>query len=88
MQNKQNVSIVGLGHIGLPMMTILSNLRKNGKYLYNVNVIEKNNRLGKDKQKNYTMNNKQNILIIIKYEYEYVYRPLLFNIILQPIQSF
>ena len=52
MQNKQNVSIIGLGHIGLPMMTILSNLRKNGKYLYNVNVIEKNNRLGKDKQKN------------------------------------
>ena len=45
MQNKQNVSIIGLGHIGLPMMTILSNLRKNGKYLYNVNVIEKNNRL-------------------------------------------
>ena len=52
MQNRQNVSIVGLGHIGLPMMTILANLKKNGKYLYNVNAIEKNNKLGKDKQKN------------------------------------
>jgi len=51
MKNRQNVSIVGLGHIGLPMMTILANLKKNGKYLYNVNAIEKNNKLGKDKQR-------------------------------------
>ena len=39
MQNKKNISIVGLGHIGLPMMTILTNVKKKGKHLYNVNVV-------------------------------------------------
>ena len=50
MQNKKNISIVGLGHIGHPMMTILTNVKKKGKHLYNVNVVEKNNKIGRSKQ--------------------------------------
>lgn len=51
MERKQNISIIGLGHVGLPMMTILSNLKKGGKYLYNVNAIEKNDKKGQNIQK-------------------------------------
>ncbi len=29
MISKKNVSIIGLGHVGLPMMVNLSNLKKN-----------------------------------------------------------
>jgi len=46
MQQKQNISIIGLGHVGLPMMAILANLKRNSKYLYKVNVVEKNNKRG------------------------------------------
>ncbi len=40
----KKITIIGLGHVGLPMMTILSNLKKNNKYLYDVDVIEKKNK--------------------------------------------
>ena len=42
----KNISIIGLGHVGLPMATILSNIKKNGKKLYKINVIEKNDNKG------------------------------------------
>jgi len=46
MQQKQKISIIGLGHVGLPMALILSNLKKGGEYLYDVNVIENNDKKG------------------------------------------
>ena len=42
----KKITIIGLGHVGLPMMTILSNLKKNNKYLYDVDIIEKKNKEG------------------------------------------
>jgi len=48
MHRKQKISIIGLGHVGLPMMLILSNLKKKGKYLYDVNVVENNDKKGKN----------------------------------------
>lgn len=52
MIKKKNVSIIGLGHVGLPMMVILSNLKKNNHYLYKVNVVENNNKRGRQITKN------------------------------------
>ena len=51
MHRKQKISIIGLGHVGLPMMLILSNLKKKGKYLYDVNVVENNDKKGKNIKK-------------------------------------
>ena len=48
MHRRQKISIIGLGHVGLPMMLILSNLKKKGKYLYDVNVVENNDKKGKN----------------------------------------
>jgi len=46
MQHKKKISIIGLGHVGLPMMLILSSLKVKGKYLYDVNAIENNDKKG------------------------------------------
>ena len=70
MKNK-NISIIGLGHVGLPMATILSSLKKNGKKLYDINVIEKDDNKGnylkkKIRSKNFelkTNDNKFNQLV-------------------------
>jgi|TARA_B110000914_G_C15120686_1_gene290447 3-hydroxyisobutyrate dehydrogenase-like beta-hydroxyacid dehydrogenase len=46
--HKQKFQFIGLGHVGLPMMLVLSNLKKKGKYLYDVNVVENNDKKGKN----------------------------------------
>ena len=61
----KNISIIGLGHVGLPMATILSNIKKNGKKLYKINVIEKNDNKGnlikkKINNKNFEINTNDN----------------------------
>ena len=48
---KKKVSIIGLGFVGLPTFLIMSNLKKNNKFLYNVSGIEKNNDYGKSIKK-------------------------------------
>ena len=64
MKNK-NISIIGLGHVGLPMAVILSNVKKNRKKLYDINVIEKNDNKGnylkkKIKNKNFELKTNDN----------------------------
>lgn len=50
---KKKVSIIGLGFVGLPTFLIMSNLKKNNKFLYNVSGIEKNNDCGKSIKKRF-----------------------------------
>ena len=50
---KKKVSIIGLGFVGLPTFLIMSNLKKNNKFLYNVSSIEKNNDYGKSIKKRF-----------------------------------
>lgn len=42
----KKISVIGLGYVGLPMFSILSNVKKNKSYLYEVHGIEKNNKIG------------------------------------------
>ena len=53
MSNKKKVSIIGLGYVGLPTLLILSNIKKNKKFLYSVNGIEKNNSQGQHIKKSF-----------------------------------
>ena len=42
----KKISVIGLGYIGLPMFSILSNVKKNKSYTYEVHGIEKNDKIG------------------------------------------
>ena len=42
----KKVSIIGLGYVGLPTFAVLSNVKKNQSYIYEVSGIEKNNQKG------------------------------------------
>ena len=44
---KKKISIIGLGYVGLPTFLILSNLKKNNRFLYNISGIEKNEKIKK-----------------------------------------
>ena len=42
----KKISVIGLGYIGLPMFSILSNVKKNKSYTYEVHGIENNDKIG------------------------------------------
>ena len=44
---QKKISVIGQGFIGLPMSLVLSNIKKNGKYIYEICGIENNNEYGK-----------------------------------------
>ena len=48
---KKKISIIGLGYVGLPTFLILSNLKKNNRFLYNISGIEKNEKIKKKFEK-------------------------------------
>ena len=50
---KKKISIIGLGYVGLPTFLVLSNVKKNKKYLYRVEGIEKNDSRGRQIQRNF-----------------------------------
>ncbi|MBI29379.1 MAG: hypothetical protein CMI95_05770 [Pelagibacteraceae bacterium] len=50
----KKVSIVGLGFVGFPTFLILSNIKKNNKYLYEVEGIEKDNFKGREIKEKYS----------------------------------
>jgi UDP-N-acetyl-D-glucosamine dehydrogenase len=60
-KNKKKISIIGLGYVGLATFLILSNLKKNNKFLYKVIGIEKNNNHGDQIKKNFY--NKKNWIL-------------------------
>ena len=53
MSNKKKISIIGLGYVGFPTLLILSNVKKNKRFLYSVSGIEKNNIQGQHIQKSF-----------------------------------
>ena len=61
MKYKKKISVIGLGYVGLATFLILSNLKKNNKFLYKVIGIEKNNFHG-NQIKKYFYNKKNWIL--------------------------
>jgi nucleotide sugar dehydrogenase len=44
---QKKISVIGQGFIGLPMSLVLSNIKKNGKFIYKICGIENNNEYGK-----------------------------------------
>jgi nucleotide sugar dehydrogenase len=56
--NLKKISVIGLGYVGLPTFLVLSNIKKNKKYLYEVEGIENNDKKGK-KIKDYFSNKKK-----------------------------
>ena len=52
----KNISIIGLGYIGLPLACVLSNIKKNNKLLFQVNAYDKK----------YNGKNKENFLTLRK----------------------
>ena len=61
MKYKKKISIIGLGYVGLATFLILSNLKRNNKFLYRVVGIEKNNFHGNQIKKNFY--NKKNWIL-------------------------
>ena len=45
--NLKKISVIGLGYVGLPTFLVLSNIKKNKKFLYEVEGIENNDKKGK-----------------------------------------
>ncbi len=56
--NLKKISVIGLGYVGLPTFLVLSNIKKNKKFLYEVEGIENNDKKGK-KIKDYFSNKKK-----------------------------
>ena len=52
----KKISVIGLGFVGLPTFLILSNIKKNNKYIYEVEGIEKHNSNGLLIKKNFENN--------------------------------
>ena len=63
--NLKKISVIGLGYVGLPTFLVLSNIKKNKKYLYEVEGIENNDKKGK-KIKDYFSNKKNGFFLMIK----------------------